>query len=58
MAVYMQDKTKRITAFLGKWKGHSVTKRSGVYGSTIAEADTVTSLEIDENDELVQVGEK
>ncbi|XP_031286749.1 uncharacterized protein LOC116145428 [Pistacia vera] len=28
-------------AFLGNWKGHSVTKRSGVYGATIAEADTV-----------------
>lgn len=53
--IYMQDKTNRITPFLGKWKGRSVTKRSGVYGSTIAEANTVSLLEIDDNDQLVQV---
>ena len=53
--VYIQDKASRIAPFLGKWKGHSLTKRSGVYGATIAEADTVSSLEIDGNNELVQV---
>lgn len=45
----------RITPFLGKWKGHSMTKRSGVYGSTIAEADTVVLHEIDSNGQLIQV---
>lgn len=45
----------RITPFLGKWKGRSVTKRSGVYGSTIAEADTVVLHEIDDNGQLIQV---
>ncbi len=49
-----KDKASRIAPFLGKWKGHSLTKRSGVYGATIAEADTVSSLEIDGNNELVQ----
>lgn len=48
------DNTNRILPFLGKWKGHSVTKRSGVYGSTIAEADTVSSLEMDDKGQLIQ----
>jgi hypothetical protein len=50
-----QDTKNRITPFLGKWKGHSVTKRSGVYGSTIAEADTVVLHEMNENGQLIQV---
>lgn len=53
--VYKQDKECRVTPFIGKWKGRSVTKRSGVYGATIAEANTVSSLEINGNDQLVQV---
>ncbi|CAM8991186.1 unnamed protein product [Rhodiola kirilowii] len=44
----------RIRKFLGKWKGHSVTKRSGVYGATIAESDTISSLEYDDNGQLIQ----
>ncbi|XP_077223849.1 glutamate NMDA receptor subunit epsilon-1, putative (DUF3598) [Tasmannia lanceolata] len=44
----------RITPLLGEWKGHSVTKRSGVYGATIAEADTVALLEMDEEGQLIQ----
>ncbi|XP_024016925.1 uncharacterized protein LOC21403825 isoform X2 [Morus notabilis] len=48
------DNSNRILPFLGKWKGHSVTKRSGVYGSTIAEADTVSSLEMDDKGQLIQ----
>jgi hypothetical protein len=44
-----------MTPFLGKWKGHSVTKRSGVYGSTIAEADTVVLHEMNDNGQLIQV---
>lgn len=46
--------TNRISPFLGKWKGHSITKRSGVYGATIAEADTVASLEMDDKGQVIQ----
>jgi hypothetical protein len=35
--------------------GSSVTKRSGVYGATLAEADTVVVLEMDNNGQLIQV---
>jgi hypothetical protein len=47
--------TSRIIPYLGNWKGRSITKRSGVYGATIAEADTVTSLEMDDKGQLIQV---
>ncbi|KAK9271740.1 hypothetical protein L1049_002103 [Liquidambar formosana] len=49
-----KDNTNRIIPFLGKWKGHSMTKRSGVYGATIAEADTVSLLEVDANGRIIQ----
>ncbi|KAL7607509.1 hypothetical protein Lser_V15G20266 [Lactuca serriola] len=49
-----KEKENRINQHLGTWKGHSVTKRSGVYGATDAEADTVTSLEIDDKGQLIQ----
>ncbi|XP_019427667.1 PREDICTED: uncharacterized protein LOC109335880 isoform X2 [Lupinus angustifolius] len=48
------DTKNRTAPFLGKWKGHSITKRSGVYGSTIAEADTVVIHEMDDNGQLIQ----
>ncbi|KAE8709993.1 hypothetical protein F3Y22_tig00110328pilonHSYRG01045 [Hibiscus syriacus] len=48
------DGQDRILPFLGKWEGHSVTKRSGVYGSTMAEADTVSLLEMDDKNKLIQ----
>jgi len=50
-----QDTENRITPFLGKWKGRSVTNRSGVYGSTISEADTVVLHEMNDNGQLIQV---
>lgn len=50
----LMDNANRITPFLGKWKGHSITKRSGVYGATIAEADSVFCLEYDDNGQLIQ----
>ena len=50
-----QDVKSRIIPFLGKWKGHSITKRSGVYGSTIANADTVVLHDMDDNGQLMQV---
>lgn len=51
----LQRDANRILPFLGRWKGHSITKRSGVYGSTIAEADTVALLEMDDMGQLIQV---
>ncbi|XVF14328.1 hypothetical protein REPUB_Repub09cG0049800 [Reevesia pubescens] len=44
----------RVLPFLGKWEGHSVTTRSGVYGSTMVEADTVALLEMDDKNKLIQ----
>ncbi|XP_065856097.1 uncharacterized protein [Euphorbia lathyris] len=49
-----KDSEKRIQPFLGRWKGHSITKRSGVYGSTMSEADTEFLLEMDDNGQLIQ----
>lgn len=48
------DSPNRILPLLGKWKGHSQTKRSGVYGATIAEADTIALLEMDGKGQLIQ----
>ncbi|KAL5582235.1 hypothetical protein UlMin_014677 [Ulmus minor] len=48
------DNANRILPFLGKWKGHSITKRSGVYGATLAEADTVASFEMNDKGQIVQ----
>lgn len=44
----------RLLSFLGDWKGHSRTKRSGVYGATIAEAVTISSLQMDDNGQIIQ----
>lgn len=49
-----KENRNRITPFLGKWKGHSLTKRSGVYGATIAEADTISLLELNDKGQLIQ----
>ncbi|KAJ4961823.1 hypothetical protein NE237_021733 [Protea cynaroides] len=49
-----KDSTNRLVPFLGRWKGHSIRKRSGVYGATIAEAYTVALLEIDEKGQVIQ----
>nr|CAD1819457.1 unnamed protein product [Ananas comosus var. bracteatus] len=49
-----EDVPDRISALLGRWEGHSVTKRSGVYGATISKADTVSLLEMDRNGQLIQ----
>ncbi|XP_057524286.1 uncharacterized protein LOC130804015 [Amaranthus tricolor] len=50
----LEDDKNRLLPFLGRWKGCSVTKRSGVYGATMSEHNTVASLEIDENGQLIQ----
>ncbi|CAL9165375.1 unnamed protein product [Musa hybrid cultivar] len=34
----VSDFPDRIAPWLGRWEGHSMTKRSGVYGATIAKA--------------------
>lgn len=44
----------RLSPHLGTWKGHSITKRSGVYGATIAEGDTIVTLDITEDGQLIQ----
>ncbi|KAI3995462.1 hypothetical protein MKX01_006684 [Papaver californicum] len=49
-----EDSASRITPFLGRWEGHSITNRSGVYDATIAEADTVALLEFDDKGQLIQ----
>ncbi|KAF3781889.1 hypothetical protein EJ110_NYTH35321 [Nymphaea thermarum] len=48
------DSADRLTPFLGEWQGHSVTKRTGVYGATITEADTQVILEMNDG-QLIQV---
>uniref|UniRef100_A0A1D1ZBD1 CD40 ligand n=1 Tax=Anthurium amnicola TaxID=1678845 RepID=A0A1D1ZBD1_9ARAE len=50
----LKDDTTRLTPFLGRWEGHSITKRSGVYGATITEADIVALLEMDDKGHVVQ----
>ena len=49
----MQDSATRILPFLSRWKGHSITRHNGVYGATIAEADILALLEIDDKGQLV-----
>lgn len=49
-----EDISTRITPVLGRWAGHSVTKRSGVYGATIAEADSIALLEMNDKGQLIQ----
>lgn len=55
LLVWFQGSTDRIVPYIGRWKGKSITKRTGVYGATIAEADTVVVLDIDEEGQLTQV---
>ncbi|KAJ6850801.1 uncharacterized protein M6B38_114505 [Iris pallida] len=50
----IEDISTRITPLLGRWQGHSLTKRSGVYGATIAEADTIALLELNDRGQLIQ----
>lgn len=52
---WLQNNTNKILPFLGEWKGHSITKRSGVYGSTMTEADIVAILEMNDDGQLIQV---
>ncbi|KAM3286491.1 hypothetical protein P3S67_025290 [Capsicum chacoense] len=49
-----KEDSKRIMPHLGTWKGHSRTTRTGVYGSTITEADTTATLEMNKDGQLVQ----
>ncbi|KAM7506797.1 hypothetical protein LguiA_017250 [Lonicera macranthoides] len=51
----LRRSSDRILPYIGRWKGKSITKRTGVYGATIAEADTVVVLDIDEEGQLTQV---
>ncbi|CAH9084461.1 unnamed protein product [Cuscuta europaea] len=49
-----KDEANRILSHLGKWKGHSITKRTGVYGATLQEADTIALFEMHEDGQLIQ----
>ncbi|EOA24077.1 hypothetical protein CARUB_v10017314mg [Capsella rubella] len=49
-----KEDAERITPFLGTWKGRSVTKRSGVYGATLSEANTVAVLEMNDQGHVIQ----
>jgi hypothetical protein len=44
-----------LDALLGTWSGHSVTRRSGSYGSTLVEEDTLVNFTLQENGSLIQV---
>ncbi|CAN1248409.1 hypothetical protein LINPERPRIM_LOCUS6733 [Linum perenne] len=48
------DNNDRLQPFLGRWEGRSITKRSGVYDSTLAEADNVVLLEMNDKGQLIQ----
>ncbi|KAG9129026.1 hypothetical protein Leryth_021710, partial [Lithospermum erythrorhizon] len=52
--LFINDDTNRIKQYLGTWKGRSKTKRSGVYGATISEAETVAVLEMNKDCQLIQ----
>ena len=52
---WQQRNEEKIYALLGRWSGHSVTKRSGFYGTTIVEVDIDLKLEMDEKGQLIQV---
>ncbi|RAL40860.1 hypothetical protein DM860_008558 [Cuscuta australis] len=49
-----KDEANRILPHVGRWKGHSVTKRTGVYGATIQEADTMALFEMNKDGHLIQ----
>ena len=51
---FLQDEC-RLDALLGTWSGHSVTRRSGVYGSTLVEEDTLVTFTLEDNGNLIQV---
>ena len=51
---FLQDEC-RLGALLGTWSGHSVTRRSGVYGSTLVEEDTLVTFTLEDNGNLIQV---
>ncbi|KAL3696190.1 hypothetical protein R1sor_010266 [Riccia sorocarpa] len=41
-----EDKVnERLEAILGRWEGHAVTRRTGLYGATIAEGDVTVTYE-------------
>ncbi|KAI5073330.1 hypothetical protein GOP47_0011343 [Adiantum capillus-veneris] len=44
----------RLTALLGCWSGHSITRRTGVYGSTLAEDDIRVTYDLRDDGSLIQ----
>lgn len=57
MTFFIHFKMRRVGLFLflGKCKGHSITKWSGVYESTITNVDTVVLHEMGNNGQLIKV---
>lgn len=49
------DVTDRVEALLGRWEGHAVTRRTGMYGATIAEGDVTVSYDKMEDGRVTQV---
>ncbi|BBN01581.1 hypothetical protein MPTK1_2g08580 [Marchantia polymorpha subsp. ruderalis] len=48
------DVTDRVEALLGRWEGHAVTRRTGMYGATIAEGDVTVSYDKMEDGRVTQ----
>ncbi|XP_031114776.1 uncharacterized protein LOC116018891 isoform X2 [Ipomoea triloba] len=49
-----KDEVNRISPHLGKWNGYSITKRTGVYGATVEQADTIALFEMNKDGQLIQ----
>lgn len=49
------DLATRIDAVLGKWSGQLVTRRTGIYGATIAECNVQVLYERDDEGKMKQV---
>eukprot|EP00250_Pteridium_aquilinum_P028279 c36890_g1_i1 orf=68-1228(+) len=51
----IQDESQsRLAALLGRWSGHSVTRRTGVYGSTLVEDDISVTYSLKDDGSLIQ----
>lgn len=44
----------RLDALLGCWSGHAVTRRTGIYGSTLVEQDVNVTFKLEDDGSLIQ----
>lgn len=49
------DFATRVDAVLGKWSGQLVTRRTGIYGATLAECNVQVHYERDDEGKMKQV---